>query len=387
MESFISLKPGRDRAVLLRHPWIYSGAIKGSSAEIKNGDIVAVKNAGGQLLAYGHYSTQGSIRCRIFHFCAEAVSIDEAFWTHKFQQALAYRRSLGLLDSKAGNAFRLIFSEGDGVPGLVCDLFDDVAVLQLRTEGMRSLTPLISNFLQRELSVNHIFSREEKRSSNDWLLGEKAEVAFSEYNTQLIADVVNGQKTGFFLDQRDNRLLLQRYAAGRTVLNAFSYSGGFSAHALKGGAQHVVSVDISHEAIELCNRTMTLNGAHPSQHDGISADCFDYLREMPSDSFDLIVLDPPAFAKNEAAVNKATRGYKDINLQALQRIKSGGLLFTFSCSHHISRELFRKVVFGACADAKREVRVVHELSQPADHPISIYHPEGEYLKGLVLYVT
>lgn len=385
MQKILSLKPGREKALINRHPWVYSGALKKVPDDLQDGDVVTMVDSHGKMLALGHYVPQKSISCRIFHFGSSPLSINDDFWLGKMRKALAYRQELGLIPSK-DSAYRLFFSEADELPGLVCDIFADTAVLQLRTAGMLAIKLVIARFLEQELSIKHIFIRGEHKNQNEWLLGNRPEVLFNEGNVQLIADIEQGQKTGFFIDQRDNRLLLQKMAAKRTVLNAFSYSGGFSVHALKGGAHKVVSVDISAEAIALCNRSIAQNNFSSAQHEGVTADCFEYLRQMPANIFDLIVLDPPAFAKNPSSVAQAARGYKDINLHALRQIRSGGLLFTFSCSHHISRDLFRKIIFGACADAKRSVRVVQELSAPADHPVSIYHPEGEYLKGLVLYV-
>lgn len=279
-------------------------------------------------------------------------------------------------------------AEGDSLPGVVIDIYGDAASVQLRTVGTAHLTDAIMGFLQKELGVKHMYLRTETKEEGEgkWVLGQDEERTFQENGLTFLVDIANGQKTGFFLDQRENRALLKSMSKGRRMLNAFSYSGAFSVYAMAGGAALVDSVDISASAAELATRNMALNFGEQPGHQAIKADAFAFLKDMPADAYDLIVLDPPAFTKHISTVQKAARGYKEINLKAMQKIAPGGLLFTYSCSQHISTDLFRKIVFGAAADAGREVRIVHQMSQAPDHPISIYHPEGEYLKGLCLHV-
>lgn len=380
MHSYPSLivRKDRERALNNRHPWLFSGAIESIQGEPQEGDIICVKDKGGRLLAYGHYQgTKRSIAARLFLFTSTSVEIDDAFWITRLESALEFRKRLGLVTPKAG--FRLLFSEGDFIPGLVVDIFDDVAGIQVGSSGIDKVVPLLIPMLKAKLGIKHIFD-------GQWLLGDKAEVEFVEEGLTLTANILSGQKTGYFFDQRLNRALVARYAQGKKVLDAFCYSGGFTCNALAGGAAKVTSLDISEDAIERCKNNVALNFKNDSRHLTITQDCFEYLREMPQDEYDLIVLDPPAFAKSAQAVDRAARGYKDINLIAMQKIAAGGLLFTFSCSQHISHDLFRKIVFGAAKDAGRQIRVLHQLTQAPDHPVDICHPEGEYLKGLVLYV-
>jgi 23S rRNA (cytosine1962-C5)-methyltransferase len=380
------LKSGRDRSARNRHPWIYSGAVKERPSKVGDGAIVAVCDNEGEVLGLGHYAPQSTLICRMFSFGKEESEVDASYWEAKLGKALAYRNQL--LDLSATTGYRLVHAEGDSLPGVVIDIYGDAASVQLRTVGTAHLTTAIQGFLQKELGVQHMYLRTETKEEGEgtWVLGQEQERSFQENGLSFYVDIATGQKTGFFLDQRDNRALLKSMSKGRRVLNAFSYSGAFSVYAIAGGAVSVDSVDISAAAAELATRNMELNfGATPS-HQGIKADAFKFLQEMEKDAYDLIVLDPPAFTKHISTVQKAARGYKEINLKAMQKIASGGLLFTYSCSQHISSDLFRKIVFGAASDAGREVRIVHQMSQAPDHPISIYHPEGEYLKGLVLHV-
>lgn len=393
MQEFprLILKPGRDKAARNRHPWIFSGAVL-RKPQADHGDIVAVAMDSGEILGFGHYAPDATLICRLFDFGAQTLDLaGGAYWQHKLQAALAYRRSV--LDLSSTDGYRLVHAEGDSLPGVVIDLYADAASVQLRTAGARALEPQIRSFLVGQLGMKHIFVSTDKKDGKEelhgqWVLGEPGERIFQENGLQFYVDIEMGQKTGFFLDQRDNRQALRLHARGRTVLNAFAYSGAFSAFALQGGAQHVASVDISAQATEYARRNVSLNfpGAD-TPHEPIKADVFQYLKDMPVGKYDLIVLDPPAFTKHISTVDKAARGYKEINLKAMQKIAPGGLLFTFSCSQHISTDLFRKIVFGAAADAGREVRLVQQLSQAPDHPVSIFHPEGEYLKGLVLHVS
>ena len=318
---------------------------------------------------------------------SKAIGEDD-FWEAKFQSAVDYRRSI--LDIETNTGYRLINAEGDSLPGVVVDLFGQTASVQLRTPGAKTLKGDIKRFLIEKMSVKSLFfstsTGEKGILEENWENKPEGDITFDENGLKFYADITDGQKTGFFLDQRDNRKLVRDHAKDKRVLDVFSYSGGFSTNAVLGGAKEVVSVDASESAIELCRKNLVLNGFKKAKHEGVVTDAFQYLKDLQPDQFDLIILDPPAFTKHISTVNKAARGYKEINLKALQKIAPGSLLFTFSCSQHISPDLFRKIVFGAAADAGRDVRIVHQLSQGADHPINIFHPEGEYLKGLMLYV-
>ncbi len=386
----LRLKPGRERSLHNRHPWLFSGALEGAVAA-QTGDIVEVVGADGRRLGYGHYLRESQIVCRLFSFSTDAQTFDHEYWYSKLQHALAWRRQYLNLEHTTG--YRLVNAEGDLLPGLIVDVYGETAVLQLRTPGIARILPVVLEFLQQEVGIRHVLEKgvkeeaedEAEGSGNRWLLGNKPEVMFTENGLRFKAQVEAGQKTGFFLDQRDSRALVEKLCAGRMVLNAFGYSGAFAAYALRGGAAQVTSVDISASATALAEETMTLNGL-ADRHMAVTGDCFDYLRALPPNSFDAIILDPPAFTKHISTVDKASRGYKDINLKAMSKLKPGGLLFTFSCSQHISRDLFRKIVFGAAADARRAARILYQTGHAVDHPIDIYHPEGEYLKGLVLQI-
>lgn len=387
------LKKGRDRAVRNRHPWIFSGAVD-SKPKAAQGAVVQVHDSDGDLLGYGHFAPDATLICRMFRFGMEPITVDSAFWNAKFMEALTFRKKImgAEFASGATDGYRLVHAEGDGLPGMIIDIYGDAASVQLRSAGTRALLPVVREFLERECGAKHIYISTEKRDGKDelqgeWVLGEDKERIFRENGHQFWVDIATGQKTGFFLDQRENRALVGKHALGANLLNAFSYSGAFSAYALTGGAKFVTSVDISAAAADYATRNVNLNVPDGAQrHLALKADCFQYLKDMPKDQFDQIILDPPAFTKHASTVDKAARGYKEINLKALQKIASGGLLYTFSCSQHISPDLFRKIVFGAAADAGREVRIVKFLSQSPDHPVNIYHPEGEYLKGLMLHV-
>jgi 23S rRNA (cytosine1962-C5)-methyltransferase len=389
----LKLKKGRERSVLHRHPWIFSGAIEGS-VEAGNGDIVQVQDYRGERLAFGFYSTQSQIACRIFHFGHELLTIDALFWQQKM--AKAYQLRERFVVSEHTNAYRLIHAEGDDFPGLIVDIYGEVAVVQLLIKGVEKILPVIAEGLYAYgvravyLNIKEVAQRIEQVELQEGWYGSTAvssEVEIKENSLRFIVDVEQGQKTGFFLDQRDNRHLLGRYSRGMKVLNTFSYTGGFSIYALAHGAELVHSVDIAPAVLETAARNVALNSIPEGKHEAFAMDGFKYLeKETPQDFYDIIVLDPPAFAKNARAVPNAMRGYKALNLLAFKRIKKGGLLFTFSCSGNIDKDLFRKAIFAAAADARRKVRILHQLTQPIDHPINIYHPEGEYLKGLVLYV-
>ncbi|MEM7039950.1 MAG: class I SAM-dependent rRNA methyltransferase [Bacteroidota bacterium] len=379
------LKSGKDRAVVNRHPWLFSGAVK-SRPKAQAGDIVAIHNNKGELLAYGHYAPESRLICRLFAFTRTPITIDSDFWQARFADALAYRKQV--LDLQTTTGFRLFHAEGDQLPGMVVDIYGDAASTQLRTAGARRLLPELQAFLEKELHIQHLFVRTGKKEDGQgrWILGEQAPRTFTENGMRFQVDIEQGQKTGFFLDQRDNRAMLQQYAQGRRVLNCFSYSGAFSVFAMAGEAREVHSVDISAAATAEAEANVALNFPDDARHTALKADCFQYLKTLDHGAFDLIILDPPAFTKHRSTVDRAARGYKEINLKAIQKIASEGFLFTFSCSQHISTDLFRKIVFGAAADAAREVRVVCSLGQSPDHPVSIFHPEGQYLKGLLLQV-
>ncbi len=396
------LKAGRERSLLNRHPWVFSGAVK-DLPTAENGDIVQVQDSKKNILGYGFFDTKSQITVRLFEFNAQNIRIDEAYWHKKIKSAYELRKKYVL--NLATNAYRLLHAEGDFLPGIIVDVYNKVAVVQVLIKGIERVFSAILGGLQ-QLGLEYIYlkTKENTKVSEDtppqtvlpaqvptqlpkgWLTDvfEKP-LNIIENNLKFPVDVVKGQKTGFFLDQRENRLLLQYYSKGKNVLNAFSYTGGFSVYALAGGAKSVHSVDISKDAIAVCEQAVTMNFGKNAPHTSVSADCFDFLKKT-EEIYDIIVLDPPAFAKNAKSVHNATRGYKELNLTAFKKIAPGGLIFTFSCSGNVDRDLFRKVVFGAAADAHRQVRILHQLSQPADHPINIYHPEGEYLKGLVLQV-
>lgn len=385
----IRLKKGRERSVYHRHPWLFSGAVK-SKDSFEAGDIIQITEDSGTPIALAFGFPSSEIVARIFDFIPLSDP-NENFWRLRIRQAYDFRQSW--IDESKTNTYRLIHSEGDQLPGLIADVYDDTVSLQILHPGMATLMPVIKNTLI-DLGFQHIYLKQKNSTryaegvelQDQWLHGgHTGPIEVFENGLRFQVDVVEGQKTGFFIDQRDNRALVQACSNGKRVLNAFSYTGGFSVYAAAGGASEVVSVDISKEAVAQCYHNMELN--FPGfQHDGITMDCFEYLKNLENHRFDMIILDPPAFAKTAKAVSNASRGYKEINLAAFKKLPPGGLLFTFSCSRNIDRDLFRKIVFGAAADARRHVQILYQLTQPPDHPISIFHPEGEYLKGLVLRV-
>lgn len=377
------LKSGRDKSFLNRHPWVFSGAVK-TLPDAKDGEIIAVCDNKNQLLGYAFYSPGRTIVARAFEFSDKPLKINAGFWKKKLKAALEYRQNSLFLDNTTG--YRLVHAEGDELPGIIIDLYGDAASVQMRKPGTSALLGIVQEFLQEELNIYRVFVRWNDDGDGEWVSGENGPAEFWEYGLQFTADIESGQKTGFFLDQRDNRLKLVDFAKDRTVLNAFSYTGGFSVYALAGEAKSVISLDASASALELADKHVEMNFGKDAKHESVKADCFEYLREMPNNKFDLIVLDPPAFTKHKSTVKKASRGYKDINLKAMNKIKRGGLLFTYSCSQHITTDLFRKIIFAAAADSGRSVRIMSQMLQAPDHPISIYHPEGEYLKGLLVYV-
>lgn len=391
----IKLKRGKEESLLRRHPWLFSGAIHSSiNGEPEEGDVVEVVSSEGQFLGRGHCGI-GSIAVRILTF-DEQQQIDQPWWNARIDDAVGVRRALGLVDSSDTSCYRLIHGEGDSLSGLVVDIYGATAVIQAHTVGMYLNREAICEALRMAYgeSLTAIYDKSSgtvpfnsgMNVIDGYLWGKSNENFVVENSHKFYANWEDGQKTGFFIDQRDNRALVARYAAGRTVLNTFCYTGGFSVYALAGGAVQVDSVDSSLKAIALTDKNIALNFENHDRHNSFARDTMDFIKEMPEDKYDLIILDPPAYAKHQKALGNALQGYKRLNARALEKIKSGGILFTFSCSQAVNREQFRMAVFSAAAIAGRRVRIIHQLTQPADHPINIYHPEGEYLKGLVLYV-
>ncbi len=390
----IILRRGKEESLRRYHPWVFSGAIERSEGDPREGDLVDVYGRNGEFLGRGHCQI-GSIAVRILSFRQE--EIDQSWWNDRIAGAYALRKALGLAESADTTCYRLVHGEGDGLPGLVVDIYGRTAVIQCHSVGMYVVREQIAEAL-RTLYGKRLGAIYDKSSqtlpfnagldaSDEYLYGtDPGEEPVLEHGNRFLVSWESGQKTGFFIDQRENRALVGRYAAGRTVLNTFCYTGGFSVYALRGGALSVDSVDSSERAVALAARNAELNFGTGASHRAIARDTFDFLRETPKDAYDLIILDPPAFAKHHKVLGNATQGYKRLNAAALNKIRPGGILFTFSCSQAVSRELFRTTVFSAAAISGRSVRILHQLTQPADHPINIYHPEGEYLKGLVLYV-
>jgi 23S rRNA (cytosine1962-C5)-methyltransferase len=386
----IKLHKGKEISVYRKHHWIFSGAIAEKDESLQNGDLVQVHSQKDEFLAIGHFQ-YGSIMVRIISF-KEAL-IDGEFWAKKLQEAYQVRKSLGLTENEQTNVYRLIHGEGDGLPGLIVDYYNGTAVIQTHHIGMfkqgKEIALALKNIYGKDLHAVYDKSSETlpKNSGveNRLLFGTPQTNLVKEYGCQYEIDWEKGQKTGFFVDQRENRHLLAKYSKGKKVLNTFCYSGGFSIAALKAGASEVHSVDISTKAIELTEKNIALNSGFPGQHQSVVADVVKYIREIAND-FDIIVLDPPAFAKNIKSRHNAVQAYKRLNAEALKRIKPGGILFTFSCSQVVDKLLFSNTLTAAAMETGRTVRILEYLSQSGDHPINIYHPESEYLKGLVLYV-
>lgn len=385
----VYLKRGKEESLLRFHPWVFSGAIHHLDDGIEEGDVVRVVSEKGVFIAVGHYQ-QGSISVRVLTF--NDVEIDDAFWHSRIQSALNMRQDIGLANSSNTNAFRLVHGEGDLLPGLIIDFYDKTAVMQAHSIGMHMSRHAIAKALAEVMKgrIENIYYKSETtlpfmEPENGFLLGNSDDNIAIENGLRFYVDWLRGQKTGFFVDQRENRALLEKYAKGKRVLNMFCYTGGFSFYAMRGGAQLVHSVDSSAKAIELTRRNVELNFPGDPRHEAFCEDAFKYL-DSSSHTYDLIILDPPAFAKHRGALHNALKGYTRLNERAFEKIEKGGILFTFSCSQVVSKDHFRNAVFTAAAQAKRKVRILHQLHQPADHPINIYHPEGEYLKGLVLYV-
>jgi len=394
----IILKRGKEESLMRRHPWVFSGAIDyieaENESEIAEGALVEVYDHARQFIAEGHYQI-GSIAVRVLSF--EREPIDQTWWNLRFAVAYDVRRTLGLAESAETDCYRLVHGEGDSLPGLVVDIYGRTAVVQCHSVGMYRSRMEIAAAI-RAVYGNRIGAIYDKSSQtlpfkadlvalDGYLWGASGPLpqVVSEHGEKFLVNWEQGQKTGFFLDQRENRELVKRYARGRTVLNTFCYTGGFSVYALAGGAAEVCSVDSSERAVALASENIRLNFSDAVRHSEVAADAVEYLRNI-GDRYDLIILDPPAFAKHHKVLGNAMQGYKRLNARALSQIRAGGILFTFSCSQAVSKELFRTTVFSAAAIAGRKVRILHQLHQPADHPINIYHPEGEYLKGLVLYV-
>ena len=390
----IYLKHGKQESLLRHHPWVFSGAISRVSGEIEEGEIVDVFTSSGDFIARGH-SQVGSIAVRVLTFEDEAI--DQQWWNARIASALSVRKTLGLVENPTTTCYRLVHGEGDNLPGLVVDIYDKTAVVQCHSVGMYlSLEAIVealrSNYGDKLTAIYNKSSqtlpyKAEVDAEDGYLWGEGVgEEVVLEGGHKFAVNWAKGQKTGFFIDQRANRALVAEYAKGRNLLNTFCYTGGFSIYALAGGAKGVTSVDSSGVAIELVDKNVALNFPEGAPHKSAAMDTFDFLRTVEDGEFDMIILDPPAFAKHHKVLGNALQGYKRLNARAMEKIAKGGILFTFSCSQAVSKEQFRLAVFSAAAIAGRKVRILHQLTQPTDHPINIYHPEGEYLKGLVLYV-
>lgn len=392
MYKTVYLKRGKEDSLKRFHPWIFSGAIQRMDEGIEEGEIVRVLTSDDTFIAVGHYQI-GSIAVRVLSF--NDIVIDEKFWCELLESALHMRIAVGIADNPSNNTFRLVHGEGDNLPGLVVDCYGSTAVMQAHSVGMHVCRNEIAAALKKVMGdrIDNIYYKSETtlpykadlRQENGFIIGGNADNVAVENGLKFHIDWLRGQKTGFFVDQRENRSLLERYANGKSVLNMFCYTGGFSVYAMRGHAKAVHSVDSSAKAIELTNANVALNFPEDKRHEAFCEDAFKYLDEHDQ-QYDLIILDPPAFAKHRAALRNALKGYTRLNVKGLQRIKKGGILFTFSCSQVVTKDNFRNAVFTAAAQAGRKVRILHQLHQPADHPINIYHPEGEYLKGLVLYV-
>ena len=391
----ITLQKGKEKSLLRYHPWVFSGAVARQDKEIAEGDIVEIYNSDNQYLATGHYHNSSTC-VKVFSFAQ--VEPDERFWTAKLAQALAYRRSLGLADNAETNTFRLVNGEGDFLPGLIIDWYNGNVVLQFHSFGMYRLRDTFVKALQ-SLFGDKVKSIYDKSSAtltdgngqppaDQLLYGSFDEVLVRENGVPFYIDIIKGQKTGFFLDQRENRHLVGTYANDRDVLNLFCYSGGFSAYALAGGARRVDSVDISKKAIELTEKNIAEMGAAcAGRHRSYAENVFDFLEDVPDESYDVVVLDPPAFAKHHKVKEQGIKGYRNLNRLAMRKVRRGGFLFTFSCSQAISKEDFQTIVFSAAAMEGFPCRVVRHLEAGADHPVDIFHPEGSYLKGMLIQLA
>ena len=388
----VTLQRGKESSLERFHPWVFSGAIAHLDQSIEEGDLVSVYAHDGRHIGNGHFQI-GSIAVRMLTFDDRAI--DTAFYLERLADAMRVRQALQLMRPD-NNAFRLVHGEGDFLPGLVVDIYAGTAVVQAHSPGMHFARHQIAEALMQLPGgwLRNVYYKSETTlpykahldPENQYLVGQYDTDVAIENGLQFHVDWLKGQKTGFFVDQRENRSLLERYAQGRRVLNMFCYTGGFSFYAMRGGAQLVHSVDSSAKAVKLTRDNVALNYPNDPRHEAFAEDAFKYLDAMERDAYDLIILDPPAFAKHKSALKNALIGYRKLNAKGIEKIAHGGILFTFSCSQAVSKEQFRLAVFSAAAQCRRRVRILHQLTQPADHPINIYHPEGEYLKGLVLYV-
>ena len=392
MYKNIYLKPGKEESLKRFHPWVFSGAIHHMDDGIEEGEIVRVLTTGSEFIAVGHFQI-GSIAVRVLSF--RDIAIDEMFWRSRLKAALDVRMSIGVAQNFQNNTYRLVHGEGDNLPGLIIDCYGQTAVMQAHSVGIHVCREEICKALINVMgnNIQHVFYKSETTlpfkaglgQENYFIYGGSNDNVAIENGLKFHVDWLRGQKTGFFIDQRENRSLLEQYSKGRSVLNMFCYTGGFSVYAMRGGAKLVHSVDSSAKAIDLTNMNVEMNFPNDNRHQAFCDDAFKYL-DANDDKYDLIILDPPAFAKHRAALHNALKGYTRLNVKGFERIRNGGILFTFSCSQVVTKDHFRNAVFTAAAQAGRKVRILHQLHQPADHPINIYHPEGEYLKGLVLYV-
>ena len=401
MMKQVRLRKGKEESLKRFHPWVFSGAIAAIDEGIAEGDVVRVLTNTGDFIAVGHYQ-EGSIAVRVLTF--SDVQIDDKFWHSRLLSALQMRQAIGIADNPNNNTYRLVHGEGDNLPGLIIDVYGQTAVMQAHSIGMHLCRKEIARALVdvMESRISHVYYKSETTlpfmtadDMNGFLYGNSDDNIATENGLKFRVDWLKGQKTGFFVDQRENRSLLEHYARGKRVLNMFCYTGGFSFYAMRGGAELVHSVDSSAKAIELTKQNVELNFPGDARHEAFCEDAFKFLEgigmpkdnsQKPTASYNLIILDPPAFAKHCGALHNALKGYTRLNQKAFEKIEKGGILFTFSCSQVVTKDHFRNAVFTAAAQAKRKVRILHQLHQPADHPINIYHPEGEYLKGLVLYV-
>ena len=388
----VFLKKGKEESLRRFHPWIFSGAIQSTEGELEEGEVVRVITAGGEFIAVGHYQI-GSIAVRVLSF--SDVAIDREFWSSRLRSVFAMRRAIGIADNPRNNTYRLVHGEGDNLPGLVIDVYGDTAVMQAHSVGVHKERADIARCLVDVAGdrIKNVYYKSETTlpykaelgQEDGFIVGGSDDNVAMENGLKFHVDWLKGQKTGFFVDQRENRSLLESFAKGKKVLNMFCYTGCFSFYAMRGGAELVHSVDSSAKAIELTTRNVGMNFPGDTRHEAFCEDAFKYLDRM-GDRYDLVILDPPAFAKHRGALHNALKGYTRLNQKAFEKIQPGGILFTFSCSQVVTKDNFRNAVFTAAALAGRKVRILHQLHQPADHPINIYHPEGEYLKGLVLYV-
>lgn len=388
----VYLKKGKDESLKRFHPWVFSGAIASRTESLNEGDVVRVCTASGVFIAVGHYQI-GSIAVRVLSF--KDIVIDEEFWKSRLQSALEVRLALDVVDNPNNNTYRLVHGEGDNLPGLIVDCYGETAVMQAHSVGMHCERNAIAKALVEVLDgrIKNVYYKSDTtlpfkadlNQENGFLIGGETDCTTIENGLTFKVDWLKGQKTGFFIDQRENRSLLEQYSKNRSVLNMFCYTGGFSVYAMRGQAELVHSVDSSAKAIDITRENIATNFEDTTKHEAFCEDAFKYL-DANNKKYDLIILDPPAFAKHRAALKNALKGYTRLNAKGFESIKSGGILFTFSCSQIVTKDQFRNAVFTAAAQSGRKVRILHQLHQPADHPINIYHPEGEYLKGLVLYV-